>query len=219
MTMPAKPTKLKSTAQEDASPNQPRKQRGSGNYAKGVAKREAILSGLMDALAKGTLRSHALKDISKTLGIDAAHILYYFKSREDLIKAVITRWDEVSSNYIASQNGGIFSLDVYCDLIKRNISMPGVVHLYLSFAAEAVSEDHSAHQYFRDRFSDLAENLAAAISREQEAGTISSALDPDLEARLLIADADGLQLQSLIDSGIAPGDALSASVARLRRVV
>ena len=93
---------------------------------------------------------------------------------------------------------------------------PGLIHLYLIFAAEAAQPDHPSHQFFRDRFEQVRRLLSVAIAFEQGAGRIDMAVDADRAARLLIAVADGVQLQALVDPTIdAPKD-LAATIAQLR---
>ncbi len=182
---------------------------GVGAYAKGAAKRDEILTGLMDKLARQELRNPSLREIGRSLGIQPAHILYYFSSREELLQAVIMRWDESASTKD-------LTLDQFAWQIERNRAIPGIVHLYLAFAAEAVDPLHPAHDYFRQRFLRVRATLAERIRKEQEAGTISPQLDPDAEARQLIALADGLQLQSLVDPGVNAANDLVAAISRLR---
>lgn len=184
-------------------------------FSKGLARREEILTGLMAALDRGELRNPSLKAIGRTLGLEPAHILYYFGSREALMEAVIRRWD--ADNATRGNDGdGALSLDGFTDVVRANLARPGVVHLYLAFAAEAVDPLHPAHDFVQARFERVKSSLAAAIRREQASGTIATGQDPDIEARLLIALADGLQLQSLIDPQVDAVRHIRAAVAALR---
>ena len=186
---------------------------GVGAYAKGAAKRDEILVGLMDKIARQELRNPSLREIGRSLGIQPAHILYYFGSREELLQAVIMRWDE---NAKKKNPGGDLTLDRFASQIERNLAIPGIVHLYLAFAAEAVDPAHPAHDYFRDRFLRVRASLAERIRKEQDLGTIAPGLDPDAEARQLIALADGLQLQSLVDPEVNAANDLAAAIRSLR---
>lgn len=188
----------------------------STGYSKGQAKREEILTGLMAALNRGELRNPSLKAIGKALGIEPAHILYYFGSREALMQAVIVRWDEdaVDRNDDASANA--MDLDEYIAAVGKNVTKPGIVHLYLAFAAEAVEPSHPAHDFILQRFERVHTSLATAIVREQGSGRIPTEVDADIEARFLIALADGLQLQSLIDPKIDAVAHITSAIGQLR---
>ncbi|MFM6854680.1 MAG: TetR/AcrR family transcriptional regulator [Sphingopyxis sp.] len=171
---------------------------------KGAARREQILADLMVALASGALRNPSLREIGQALAMEPAHILYYFNSREYLLQSIIMRWDDESIDragkpaHVAA-DAPDYTLDDYAAAIAHNITRPGIVHLYLAFAAEEVDENHAAHGFFQDRFGRLRTALAAAIRHEQAGGAIAAHHDADVQARLLIALADGLQLQSLVD--------------------
>jgi len=175
-------------------------------------KREEILTGLMAALANGELRNPPLRSIGQALGIEPAHILYYFGSRERLLQAVITRWDEDAMQRAAND----LSLDAYADTIQHNLVIPGIVHIYLTFAAEAVDQEHPAHEFFRERFERSRRQLGEAIRKEQADGAIPSEHDANLISRLLIALADGLQLQSLVDPHVNAASDIAAMIAWLR---
>ena len=190
---------------------------GVASYSKGAAKREEILVGVMKALADGKLRNPPLRAIGQALGVEPAHILYYFSSREELLQSVIMRWDDdVRTQCGAVSADSPISLDEYSDAIARNITRPGIVHLYLTFAAEAVDIAHPAHAFFCKRFDDVRHSIAEAVRKEQAEGTIEPGLDAEHQARLLIALADGLQLQSLVDPKVDAASDLASAIARLR---
>ncbi|MBB3957653.1 TetR/AcrR family transcriptional regulator [Novosphingobium sediminicola] len=167
-----------------------------GASAKGLARREEILNGLMERLSGQELRNPSLREIGRALGIEPAHILYYFSSREELLQQVIMRWDEGARRAAPAAAN---PLDNFVQQVRRNIAMPGILHLYFTFAAEAVDPAHPAHHFFQQRFAAVSASLAGHIRAQQTAGLISAAMDPDSKARQLIALSDGLQLQSLVD--------------------
>ncbi|KRE31003.1 TetR/AcrR family transcriptional regulator [Agromyces sp. Soil535] len=187
-----------------------------GRFAKGAARREAILSTATEVLARDGYRGTSLRAIARALDLEPAHILYYFDNREDLLQKVVERWDAEAIASIGGEPAPADTLDAYAELIRRNLEIPGLVHLYLIFAAEAAQPDHLAHQFFRDRFERVRRWLSVAIAFEQGAGLIDRAIDADRAARMLIAVADGVQLQALVDPGVdAPAD-LAATIAQLR---
>ena len=186
------------------------------NSPKGIARREAILRAATETLAVDGHRNSTLRAIARALEVEPAHILYYFDSREELLQAVIERWDD---DAIAAAGGAVderAALNFYVATIRHNLEIPGIVHLYLTLAAEAVHPEHTAHTYFLERFRRARVLLGDGIRFEQSAGLIAPDYDADFEARKLIALADGLQLQALVDSTVdAPGD-LELAIAALR---
>jgi hypothetical protein len=68
-------------------------------------------------------------------------------------------------------------------------------------SAESVESEGPARAFFSDRYTWLRSELSKDVSSRQEAGEVAADLDPDDVASLLIAVADGLQLQWLLDPG------------------
>lgn len=183
---------------------------------KGVARQEQILQTAMEVLAQDGYRNTSMRSIGRALEIEPAHILYYFDSREHLLQKVVERWDEDALAKVGGNLDPSEGLDHFVAMIRSNLEVPGLVHVYLSTAAEATDSEHSAHEYFRDRFVRVHELLESSIRFEQSVGKMGKQLDASLEARKLVALADGLQLQALVDSRVdAPSD-LEAAVAALR---
>jgi AcrR family transcriptional regulator len=175
-----------------------------GTYSKGEARREEILRTAMEVIAAKGYNGTTLRAIGRALGIEPAHIIYYFGTREDLLREVIAQW---SSNNQALAEVTSDPLDQYATAIRQNLEIRGIVQLYIAFAAEAVDPAHPAHDFIRERFATTSAMLSGAVLEGQRQGVISASLDPDRTARWLIALADGLQLQSLIDPRIdAPAD-------------
>jgi AcrR family transcriptional regulator len=188
-----------------------------GTYAKGAARREEILLATMEILAKDGYRQLALRHIARELGVEPAHILYYFHSREELLQQVLERWDsDAAEEHGAWDQEPAEILDSFASTVRQNMKIPGIVHLYLTFAAEAVHPDHAAHQYFQERFQSVFGWLAQGIRYEQSTGRMPRSIDADLVARRLIALADGLQLQALVDRDLDPAADLEAAIADLR---
>ncbi len=169
-----------------------------GPYLKGERRREEILQSAISVISEHGFHGATLRAVGKELGLEPAHISYYFGSREGLIRAVVERWD--ASNEPLPGGGDL--LDTYADAIARNQEIRGIVQLYLAFAVEAAQEDHSAQSFFRDRFRAAVMGLTVAIARAQGDGRVRANIDPERAARRLVALADGLQLQWLLDADV-----------------
>ncbi|MEW1813329.1 TetR/AcrR family transcriptional regulator [Pseudarthrobacter phenanthrenivorans] len=187
-----------------------------GTSAKGDERREQILTSAMKLLASEGYRNISLRMIGRTLGIEPAHVVYYYAGREELFRNVVERWDDDSAGAFPALLKPSTTLDAYVQVIRRNLKIPGIVHLYVTFAAEAAHRNHVAHNYFLSRFNNTRELLSAAIRYEQKSGRIGPLREPDREARKLIALADGLQLQALVDPSIDAPAYLASALQQLR---
>ncbi len=55
-------------------------------------KKEIILDAMQELMAEKTAQNISVSDIAKHAGIGKGSIYYYFKSKEDILEAVIERW-------------------------------------------------------------------------------------------------------------------------------
>ncbi|MFF2487615.1 TetR/AcrR family transcriptional regulator [Microbacterium sp. NPDC058062] len=186
------------------------------SYAKGMARRDEMLAAAMHAIAGAGFRRLSLREIARESDVEAAHLVYYFGSRDGLLQAVIERWDADTQAARAVDALPDRPLDFLVEHVRLNLYVPGFVHLLHSFAAEAVAPDHEAHAFFRERYERVAQQIAEAITVEQDAGFIPADLDPADEAQRLIAVSDGVQLQALLDERIDAVALLAGAVEALR---
>ena len=186
------------------------------SYAKGMARRDEMLAAAMHAIAGAGFRRLSLREIARESGVEAAHLVYYFGSRDGLLQAVIERWDADTQAARAVDAVPDRPLDFLVEHVRLNLYVPGFVHLLHSFAAEAVAPDHEAHAFFRERYERVAQQIAEGITAEQDAGFIPPDLDPADEAQRLIAVSDGVQLQALLDERIDAVALLAGAVEALR---
>jgi AcrR family transcriptional regulator len=180
-----------------------------GPYAKGQERRDEILRAAVEVINREGYRGASLSQIGRSIGIDSAHIIYYFSSREVLLQEVLRMWDEGNAAELTADT------DVFAWLVdgaRRNTRTPGLVQLYTAFAAEAVDASHPAHEFFRARFTVLQSYIADEIRKRQAAGSVTPTLDADHAAMMLIAQSDGLQVRWLVDRSIDMAAALKTEI-------
>ena len=117
-----------------------------GPYAKGQERRDEILRAAVEVISRDGYRGASLSQIGRAVGIDSAHILYYFSSRESLLQEVLRMWDEGN---VAHMPPG---MDIFAWLVeaaRRNTQTPGLVQLYTAFAAEAADPVSRAAGLYR----------------------------------------------------------------------
>lgn len=186
-------------------------------YAKGQAKRQEILAEALDLIAENGYRGSTLRELADRVGLSHAGVLHYFDSKEELFAEVLRLRDataiSTASSTAVSDPGSaeepLDPIDALVTAVDHNAGVPGLVHLYNSVAAEAVDRDHGAHAFFVDRYDGLRRRLTEAITAAAAEGRIDPDVSPERLATLLIAVADGLQMQWLYDESIDMSDHLS----------
>ncbi|KRC50965.1 hypothetical protein ASE16_08420 [Leifsonia sp. Root227] len=169
-----------------------------GSYAKGIAKREEILTTALEVFAVKGYRGASLREIASSVGLSQAGLLHHFSSKEELFAEVLRKRDEVDEH--AHPDGGtVRGFDTLVDIVRHNADVPGLVQLYATISAEAADDDHPGHDYFVRRYATLIGAIEQHVRDEQEAGRIDPSLDPLQVARMAIAVADGMQVQWMLD--------------------
>jgi AcrR family transcriptional regulator len=184
-----------------------------GPYAKGVAKREEILTKALEVIARHGYRKTSTKELASAVGLSEAGLLHYFGSKEQLFEAVLRARDEADLERLGDRYDAVGKLIA---IVPHNSDVPGLVQLYSTFSAEAGDPQHGAHEYFVERYQRLRESLADGIRARQTDGTISTAADPEKIGTLLIALSDGLQIQSQFRLDEEPAEVLDHLLALLR---
>src|SRR6266540_686147 len=70
-----------------------------GPYAKGVAKREEILTAALEVIAQHGYRKTSTRELAAAVGLSEAGLLHYFGSKEKLFEAVLTAALEVIAQH------------------------------------------------------------------------------------------------------------------------
>jgi AcrR family transcriptional regulator len=174
--------------------------RPKGDASVTEARRQDILKSAFEVFAKHGYDGSSLRQISELVGITEAGILHHFKTKATLLTSVLTYRDELTNAQFAiTDSSGLDFVKNWLDLIRYNISVPGVVELYTVMSAGATSEKHPAHEYFKNRYETVIDTVNFSMLKLQAEGNLRYGLDPIDLSRALIALSDGLQVQWLLD--------------------
>lgn len=164
------------------------------------ARRQAILRAAFEVFSKSGYRGGSLSQVSEIVGMTEAGILHHFKTKANLLIAVLAYRDEFASEITGvTEAPGIQFVTSWLNLIEYNISVPGILELYCIVSAEATAEDHPAHDYFKTRYEYVIGVATRSMQQIKHDGYMRNHLDPIDLARALVALSDGLQIQWLLD--------------------
>ncbi|MRX44061.1 TetR/AcrR family transcriptional regulator [Agromyces kandeliae] len=173
-----------------------------GAYAKGVAKREEILTAALEVIAREGYGRASVRELADSVGLSQAGLLHYFGTKEELFAAVLRKRDETDLARVEAGTADVSAFEGFRQTIGRNADVPGLIQLYVRLSAEATDPAHPAHAFFTERTRTFREFVAGDIRRMQADGTARTDIDADQAAMLILASADGLQVQWLMDPTI-----------------
>ncbi|GAB2451835.1 AcrR family transcriptional regulator [Conyzicola lurida] len=187
-------------------------------------RRRAILDAATRVFGERGYNNGSLVEIAEIVGITHAGVLHHFGSKEQLLLAVLAHRDEVDIERLATQQRpvGAEFLSHLVATAQANTERSGIVQTYAVLAAESVTGDHPAQEFFRGRFAVLRGDVADALGLT--VGAPASDERVVAAASAIIAVMDGLQVQWLLDAEtVAMPDTLrfviDAIVESLRRSV
>ncbi|MGW3334424.1 TetR/AcrR family transcriptional regulator [Streptomyces rubiginosohelvolus] len=166
-----------------------------GPYEKGEAKRTEILHAALEIFAAEGYRGTSLRKVAAKCSLSLPGLMHYFSSKEDLLTQVLRMRDETAR---ARQNERT-DPESYREIIREGARTPGLVELFVSMAAAAGDPEHPAHAHFAERYPVLRERVAGYVQQRMDDGRITALIPAERLAVLLLAVADGIQLQWLID--------------------
>ena len=171
-----------------------------GQYAKGIAKREEILDVALELFTKKGYDRTSVREIARLAGLSQAGLLHHFSTKEELFIEVLRRRDVRNREEFQAGQGDPDSISRLVSIVRNNMTQPGLVRLYVTMSAESTDVDSTARSFFVERYRSLRAEVAKDVRTKQQLGELSAELDPDAVASLLIAAADGLQIQWLLES-------------------
>jgi AcrR family transcriptional regulator len=188
-----------------------------GPYAKGIAKREEILDAALGLFAQKGYDRVSVREIARETGLSQAGLLHHFSTKEELFLEVLRRRDDRDGDPVEHRH--VHSVEHLISAVQHNAQEPGLVRLFVSMSAESTAEESPSREFFVGRYGWLRDEVARDVRQHQERGELSNDLDAENVATLLIAVADGLQLQWLLEPGkVDMGGLIAALWSALKRV-
>ncbi|RKR75343.1 TetR/AcrR family transcriptional regulator [Frondihabitans australicus] len=181
-----------------------------GHYAKGLAKREAILDAALPVFGQSGFHGASLREIARQCGVSHQSLMHYFPTKEELLLAVVRKRDERLRTHFGDAGG--MSLGRLVDLAEYNVDVPGVIQLFNTASAEATSPEHPAHDYYADFYDRIIESTTDYLETAERHHLLAPGFTAASAARVVLAVQDGLQLQWLYDRA-------AVRVAELMRLV
>jgi AcrR family transcriptional regulator len=172
-----------------------------GSYAKGIVKREEILTKALEVIAREGYRGASVKELAEAVGLSQTGLLHYFDSKDELFTEILRMRDELDLETYREE-AGVDPLRIFLRVMRHNAEVPGLVELYTRLAVEASDHNHPAHRFFIERRATMRTLFNEMVEEGKSAGRYPSNLDTASFSVVLNAVADGLQMMWLQDPTI-----------------
>ncbi|MGM0385726.1 MAG: TetR/AcrR family transcriptional regulator [Actinomycetota bacterium] len=188
--------------------------------------RERILAEALHLFSAGGFRGTSLAEIGRAAGVSKATVLHHFDSKEALFVELLRRRDAGDGTRDATgatargtvgvgthDTPGVGSRDAagsgaavptprefmegWVRLVARNETTPDLVALYASMSVGALDPAHPAHVWVREHWDAAVAAIVRVLEEGKAAGLVREEAPSGLLARIVVAAADGLQLQWL----------------------
>ncbi|GAA4015753.1 TetR/AcrR family transcriptional regulator [Streptomyces marokkonensis] len=166
-----------------------------GPYEKGEAKRREILEAALEIFAQEGYRGTSLRKVAARCNLSLPGLMHYFESKEDLLTQVLRARDDTAR----TRHPRLTGPDSYRAIVREGANTPGLVELFVSMSAAASDPGHPAHTHFGERYPAIRGEIVEYLRRRMEEGAVRSDITPERLAVVLVAVADGVQLQWLTD--------------------
>lgn len=167
-----------------------------GAYAKGIAKRAAILEKALEGFAKSGYLATSMREIAAASDLTQAGLLHHFPNKESLLLAIIEQRDARTAEMVA-ELGDLPLIDRSLKMLERNQANRTETLVFSILAAEAEDVSHPAHEYMLNRYRAVRTNWAKDVCKLRGGTTVTE--EDRTKAALIAAVWDGLQLQSLLE--------------------
>lgn len=182
-----------------------------------IAARDSILRAAHDVFAADGYRSASLDAIAQRAGVTRGALLYHFRSKEALLRAILdVRDDElgIPSLRITPESEPSSPQKLLGNMggaIERVLNERGLVALAHSLTAEAADPSHPAHDWLVSRSRRIRDAIEANYRDAFAKGELEAHVDAKLLAALSLAAVEGLEAQWLADpDGVDVVESLAA---------
>jgi hypothetical protein len=138
-------------------------------------------------------------DLRRLQILDAAVELYYFGSKERLLREVVAERDRADALDDGEPAAPGLTLSSLRNLGRHNVETATLTRLYVVLGAESIDAEEPLHDFFVERYEAARAFVRALLESEQRQGRIRADVDIDGRSREIIAMAMGLEVQWLAD--------------------
>jgi AcrR family transcriptional regulator len=185
---------------------------------RGDLRRQQIIDAAVDLFAAKGYRGTGVAALADRVGMTAAGLLYYFGTKERLLREVVAERDQAD---VFGPEGAFpvaLTLTSLRQLGQYTVETATLTRLHVVLAAESLDASDPLHDFFVERYEMGRHFVRAVLDAERTQGRVRQDVDADQIAQEVIAVVMGLEIQWLADpTRVDLGAAINAYVDRLIR--
>jgi AcrR family transcriptional regulator len=162
---------------------------------RGDARREQIVTAALELFSASGYRGTGLGALADKVGVTTPALLYYFGTKERLLRAVVDRREELE----AASYRPVTALDNVRNVARFITRNPMLTRLFVVLGAENLDRDDPLHDFFVKRYRRARKVSARAVKDDVEQGRLRPDVDADQLGREVVATLMGLEIQWLMD--------------------
>lgn len=193
-------------------PNRPSSPRSApGSTAE---RRAEILAAASQLMGEHGSRGTSIAAVAERAGMTDAGVLYHFKTKRDLLLAVLQQFDVgVERGLQEISTEGIDLVRATRDWGEGMERIPGIHSLLIVLTAEHLHDDGPVRTYLARRYRHLLDRYTKAFADAAVSGDLRRDLDPAHEASSLLAHLDGIRFQwFLLEGAVSMADSVRTYV-------
>lgn len=168
-----------------------------GPYAKTAQRRKQIIDQVLAVYDERGVDGTSMRAIAQAIGVTHPVLTHHFGSREELFLEVLREYDE---RFIALFGDGDDLREIIDAGAQQSLAVPGLMALLNSMVARALEAGNErSRAHFSARYAQVRQVLIQALQNGQAAGTVRTDIPLEDAAALVLAAADGLTTQWLLD--------------------
>ena len=170
--------------------------------ARGLARRQQILDTCLHLFAANGYRSTSLATVAEAVGLTEAGVLHHFRSKEELVLAVLAHRDAADPDaeaQVAEPGGGLESMRRIPALARALLNQPVLMRFDSVVQGEGISEGGPVLLHFRQRMRYIRKALGGMLKEGVRRGELRQDIDINSIATEIVAFMDGIQTQWLLD--------------------
>lgn len=168
-----------------------------------LARRKAIVDAALSLFARHGYRGTSVQAVAREVGVTDAGVLYHFKTKADLLLAVLTHHDARWAAMVAASRAEGPAAELR-RLREWGVEMErdaDLVALLVTLSAEHLRDATPTNAYLRERYRNVVGRFEQTFASAAEAGLLRGDVDARAEAVGLAAFLDGIRLQWFFTDG------------------